>query len=333
MHGSLVSEERIRAAAEQLAGAPVRALVPATSGANSRIFRLETRDGVFALKSYPARANDKRNRADVEWRTLQFLTQRGVATVPKPLARDADGQFLLMEWIDGALLTAHQPADVEEAAAFIAKIFSLSSDPEAGQFPLASEACLSRHEIVRQLEERLAWLDADGAVGPFLADTFRPALSRATEQAGVATSDEALLPDPLRRLIPADFGFHNVVRQGDGRLRYIDFEYFGWDDPAKVTADFIVHPAMELSADDRRAFVAGIVPSVPADSGFVVRLRRDLPLYALRWALILFNPFRRDRADELPGEPQQRAALLASRTGKARTVLARASESVSALPF
>src|SRR5689334_18716478 len=101
MHGAAVSEERIRSVAEQLAGAPVRTLVPATRGANSRIFRLETPSGLFALKSYPLRANDTRNRADVEWRTLRFLTERGVTSVPRPLKRDADGQFLLMEWIEG----------------------------------------------------------------------------------------------------------------------------------------------------------------------------------------------------------------------------------------
>src|ERR1700736_3175043 len=110
MHGSVVSEDRIRSAAEQLAGAPVRALTPATSGANSRIFRLDTSDGVFALKSYPLRAGDTRNRADVEWRALQFLNLRGVASVPWPFARDAEGQFVLMEWIEGALLTSHTPA-------------------------------------------------------------------------------------------------------------------------------------------------------------------------------------------------------------------------------
>src|SRR5882724_12055728 len=109
MHGSVVSEDRIRSAAEQLAGAQVRTIEPATSGANSRIFRVATADGLFALKSYPSRQNDTRNRSDVEWRALQFLTARGVTSVPRPLARDAEGQFLLMEWIEGPLLTSHQP--------------------------------------------------------------------------------------------------------------------------------------------------------------------------------------------------------------------------------
>jgi hypothetical protein len=318
MHGSVASDDRIRSAAEQLAGAPVRALAPATSGANSRIFRLETSTGMFALKSYPVRASDKRNRADVEWRALQFLRTKGVTSVPQPVARDAEGQFLLMEWIDGPLLTSHTTEHVREAAAFIARIFALSSDAEATQFPLASEACLSTGEIVRQIEERLPLLETDGPLGRFLAETFRPALLRARTEPGSA---EGELAARLRRLIPADFGFHNVVREPGGRLRYIDFEYFGWDDPVKVTADFLLHPAMTLSAEESRGFAGAMAAALPDDEGFRDRLRRHLPLFALRWVLILFNPFRLDRSGELSRDPPARQALLADRMSKAEKLL------------
>ena len=320
MHGSVVDEDRIHSAAEQLAGAKVRAIEPATSGANSRIFRVATSDGLFALKSYPSRQNDKRNRADVEWRALQFLTARGVTSVPRPFARDAEGQFLLMEWIEGPLLTSHEPAHIGQAAAFIAQIFALSSESEAAQFPLASEACLSTARIVQQTEERLPLLNSDGPLGAFLATTFHPALQRAKRHAQSEQAEEEL-DARLRRLIPADFGFHNVVREPSGRLRYIDFEYFGWDDPVKVTADFLLHPAMTLSEEETRSFARAMGAALPQDIEFGARLKRHLPLFALRWVLILFNPFRCDRAAELPPEASARHALLSDRMGKAEKLL------------
>lgn len=320
MHGSVVNEERIRSAAEQLTGAPVRAVKAATSGANSRIFRVETPEGVFALKSYPVRAGDTRNRADVEWRTLQFLTKHGVTSVPRPFARDPGGQFLLMEWVEGPLLTSHRMEHVREAAAFIAQIFALSSDPEAKQFPLASEACLSTQEIVRQIEERLPALAGADALAAFLADTFHPALRRATGHAALEPGEAELAPG-LQRLIPADFGFHNVVREPSGRLRYIDFEYFGWDDPVKVTADFLLHPAMALSDQEGANFARAMRAALPGDSGFDARLVRRLPLFALRWVLILFNPFRRDRMAELSLDPSARQALLSDRIEKSARLL------------
>ena len=133
-----------------------------------------------------------------------------------------------------------------------------------------------------------------------------------------------MLKPSLRRLIPADFGFHNALREPGGALRYVDFDYFGWDDPVKLTADFLVHPAMRLDADDRRRFVSSMVAALPEDADFLPRLRRHLPLYALRWALILLNPFRTDRVATLPQDPTRLHELLTERVAKAPAMTERA---------
>jgi Ser/Thr protein kinase RdoA (MazF antagonist) len=320
MNDTLPIDNRVRDAANQLAGANVRLIRSANGGANSRIYRVETTAGTFALKSYPARSNDTRSRAEVEWRTLQFLTSRGVTTVPSPLARDPMGHFLLMEWIDGVAIKLHQPAEIAQAAEFIIKIFDLSSDPEVVDFPLASEACLSPGAIIRQIGDRIPLFAPESALDSFLSKSLLPAFSIAKGNVDSRQQDVELGRE-FQRLIPADFGFHNVVRQPDGRLRYVDFEYFGWDDPVKLTADFLLHPAMALSADDNRDFVSRITAALPADTDFTARLKRHLPLFALRWALILFNPFRRDRVAELPKDEEARKALLYDRLTKAKKLL------------
>ena len=56
---------------------------------------------------------------------------------------------------------------------------------------------------------------------------------------------EAELPVEQRTLSPSDFGFHNALRRPDGRVVFLDLEYFGWDDPAKMISDFLLHPALE----------------------------------------------------------------------------------------
>jgi hypothetical protein len=314
------TDARIRKAAEDLAGARVRSISPASSGANSNVYRVDSVAGVFALKCYPMRANDTRSRADIEWRALRFLASRGVTAVPSALARDAAGQFMLMEWIDGVAIKSHTAAEVTEAADFIVRIFELSSDPEAAQFPLASEACLSIESAVRQIEDRLALLAPQTALAQFLSASFVPAFTIAKDNAGAKLQHAVELEGGLRRLIPADFGFHNAVRQAD-RTRYVDFEYFGWDDPVKVTADFLLHPAMQLSADDNHNFLRAICAALPVDGDFRVRLGRLLPLFALRWILILFNPFRPDRVGEFPSDERARQSLLQDRLTKAEKLL------------
>ena len=78
----------IQKIAERLVGTAVQSVTPAKTGGNSQIFRVETPASCFALKAYPVHAGDTRNRADIEWRTLRFLTAHGITTVPLPVARD-----------------------------------------------------------------------------------------------------------------------------------------------------------------------------------------------------------------------------------------------------
>ena len=59
-----------------------------------------------------------------------------------------------------------------------------------------------------------------------------------------------------RTLSPSDFGFHNAIRRSDDVLIFIDFEYFGWDDPAKTISDFLLHPAMQLNEEHSQMFLS-----------------------------------------------------------------------------
>ena len=58
---------------------------------------------------------------------------------------------------------------------------------------------------------------------------------------------------------PSDFGFHNTILEDDGDLKFLDFEYFGRDDPAKLMADFIWHPGMNLNNSQKTQWLKGII--------------------------------------------------------------------------
>ena len=100
---------------------------------------------------------------------------------------------------------------------------------------------------------------------------------------------------PERTLSPSDFGFHNARRRGDSSLVFLDFEYFGWDDPVKLTADILMHPGMVLSAEEDAAFQAGLAEINREDETYGARLSALWPLFALRWCLILLNEFLPER--------------------------------------
>ena len=72
---------------------------------------------------------------------------------------------------------------------------------------------------------------------------------------------------------------------------FIDFEYFGWDDPAKFVSDFILHPSMNLNFRQKMYFVKNCYEFFSLDKSFNDRLRVSYFLYSICWCLILLNDF------------------------------------------
>jgi len=298
-------DPRVAAVVAALCPEPVARIARTGGGGNSRLYRVDAAGRSYALKSYPPKGDDPRDRLGVECRALGFMAAHGVACVPRLFASDAAQGFGLFEWIDGAVVTDPGVADIDQAVAFLAAIRTLGAVPGADRMPSASEACLSGAEIVRQITARSARLAAlapnEPALAGFLAERVAPLLvelaawTEAGYRAAGLAFDADLAPE-LRALIPADFGFHNALRQADGRLVFIDFEYFGWDDPVKLTADFLLHPAMALPEALKRRFGGAICDAfAPRDAAFPDRLRLLYPLFAMRWCLILLNEFLPDQ--------------------------------------
>lgn len=321
MNDNLILEPGLRARVERCLGETIQSVSPGCSGANSLVCRIETASGPLALKSYPVLSADDRPRAQTEWAALHFLRSQGLTAVPAPVAKDPLGNFLVMEWVDGAPVDRHSKDELIQAADFLTAVFALSDAAGAEGFPPASGACLSVAEIIRQIEDRISMLEPVDLITKFLEQQFFPALDAAKTQFRDALDHPEVLARSLRRLIPADFGFHNALRRSDGSLVFIDFDYFGWDDPVKLTADFILHPAMDLSKADTRTFAARMQAALPGDRDFAGRLRRRLPLYALRWSLIILNPFRLDRNFGPRVVSSAREGLLEARLRKAKSML------------
>lgn len=281
--------------AAKLLGAPVQNVMPAGGGGNSRIYRVESVRGTFALKQYPTIAQDMRDRLGTERKTLEFFARHHVKSVPQWI--DGSGSFGMMSWVEGTLATEPNESDITQALEFIATIKRLSANADARALPPASEACLSAVEIQRQLETRLVRLapgaNAEPRLAEFLEQHLKPALASRMAKPLKAYNKE--LPAMQRCLIPADFGFHNALRDPSGKLTFIDFEYFGWDDPVKLAADFLLHPATQLPPALARQLEDGLLEVFADQPAFAARLKALYPCFGLRWALILLNEFLPER--------------------------------------
>jgi hypothetical protein len=298
------SYDSLSATAEALSGRRVDSVVSAAAGGNSRIYRVRCGQQDFALKSYPPRASDPRERAATEFKALRFLERFCSGRAPRAYAVNAEDGYLLLEWIEGSRVTEAGAGEVDDSIAFLGALFDASARPEARDLPLASEACLSGEEIVRQLLDREAKLRAvaggEQALIAFLDSEFVPARERFVDEARAGYAKAKLdfsadLVTASRSLVPSDFGFHNAMRRADGGLIFIDHEYFGWDDPVKVTADFMLHPATRVAHDLARRFWQGVCNRRENDAAFLTRLKILYPLFSARWCLILLNEFLPER--------------------------------------
>src|SRR5215469_4116577 len=139
------------------------------AGRNSRIFRICRGGESFAVKHYPPRREDSRDRLRTEFEALALMRSHGIAVVPRPLASDAERNYALLSWVEGDAVDKADEPDIDAAADFLARLHQLGDCADAQQQPLGVEACLSGVEILAQLGRRLARLADVAEADPPLA--------------------------------------------------------------------------------------------------------------------------------------------------------------------
>ena len=323
------SDSTITEAAARLIGSPITSFSRIVRGGNNRLFRAETSDGArYAVKVYFSDRLDSRDRLGTEYSALTFLQNHSVEVVPRTIGMDRSRQLAVYEFIDGRPIPPNDvsDSDVKSVVKLLVTLKRLSMTDEVRALGLAdaSEACFSAAAIVAQIEARMARLEraVSEAEGPLSSEALEfvrravgPCLQRAGDRADAVlkhagSSFDIEIKDEQRTLSPSDYGFHNALRRPDGQLAFLDFEYFGWDDPAKTISDFLLHPAMTLSATHKRQFLESATAGLDSSSGrLVARILAVYPLWALKWCLILLNEFvpehRRRRQFAGPGDGGQ----------------------------
>jgi len=262
---------------------------------NSRIYQVVTESyQVYALKYYPDLLLDPRRRLQTEVQTCQLLEYYRLT--PKVIAYDAELNIAIYEWIEGDHLQSVENEHIDQALNFI----NILQDIESLEFSQpASEACTSAEQLFHQIEERHKKLDSieNNILQNFLNTVFKPLylnVKHWATQKWPANNFHEILTTAKQTLSPSDFGIHNSIMRSDGTLCFLDLEYFGWDDPVKLIADFIWHPAMTLNDDHKKRWVKNSFLIFKNTEEIKQRFHAAWPLYGMRWTMILLNEFRKD---------------------------------------
>lgn len=302
-------------------------------GRNNQVYRLDSDDGPLVLKCYFNDARDHRDRLGAEWSFIGHAWSRGIRSVPEPIAVDADARCALYGFVAGRKLTAAEltAAHVDAALDFVLAV----NEPPRPALAPASEACFSLAEHLATIERRVARLCALDDAAPHIAEARRlvarrlvPAWTEVKRQALAGAQAAGLVPDQIIAddeacLSPSDFGFHNALIDDRGRLTFLDFEYAGRDDPAKLVSDLFCQPEAPVPLALHAYVVDRLARGLGLDDAAIARCRLLLCAYRIKWACILLNDFlplgaaRRAFADQ--GAREQRCA---EQLAKAEALLA-----------
>jgi hypothetical protein len=343
--------DALRVAVSELLARNVVELTRIGGGRNSQVYKaVDATAQCVAVKVYFRHPADDRDRLATEFNSLTYLREHGIRVVPGPIAAEPKMSLAVYEFIEGEKI---EPAgalmpDLIAAIEFLGQLSELSRLPESRRLGPASEACFCPRSIVENIQRRVQRFSVSegedetvGALRAFLTDKFEPALERMTRWSrshleGAGASFDRDVDFSGRTLSPSDFGFHNAIRQRDGSIIFLDLEYFGWDDPAKMIADFLLHPAMSLSSEQKKKFTAGVLDHFSDYPGLLSRVEGVYPLFGLKWCLIFLNEFLPDpflRRQFAAATGVDRPALQRQQLEKARQMLLRVNNEYECFPY
>ena len=302
-------------------------------GRNNRVFRVETRKGECLLKLYFRDPSDSRDRLGHEYGFLEACRGVGIDALPNPLAKDSENGAALYEFIKGNRVETVGSTEILQAGRFIEKINQQRGNKAFRALPHAAEACFSLKEHVASVYrriDRLSQMESDSNLDRearlWVEKELIPAWKKIREQIVRQKDLEKKLDQAMRILSPSDFGFHNSLRKEDGSLVFLDFEYAGWDDPAKLVCDLANQPDRPLSLEEAEPFSSSLVEWLGAADFWRSRFRILAPLYQIKWACIVLNdflPFGRNRRKFQEVESSE-SARKCQQLKKAQSMLLRA---------
>ena len=271
---------------------------------NNRVFVVHVDGTRFVAKWYYRDSSDERDRLAAEYAFLEYAYHACPRAVPAPIARRTADGLALYEYIEGRKLASDEIGNqqVQAAVDFFHHLNAAEHRERAATLHRASEACFRIADQLALIEARVDRLGdlpevshVDAAAIEFvgrLRTTWREIKDRTLTGAAERGLDpHETLPADQRCISPSDFGFHNALCRPDGSLCFLDFEYAGWDDPAKMAGDFFVQPALPVADKYRDEFVQQAMAFSRHAVTLEARCRLLEPVFRFKWCCIMLNHF------------------------------------------
>lgn len=254
-------------------------------GANNQVHLVEG-NPPYIIKKYFYHKEDKRDRLNHEYSFLEYAWEKGIRCIPEPIAKEKKKRLGVYSYIKGRAPTPNDiNADaVEQALTFFTK---LNQEREHAELPLASEACFSSLEYIERVENKLkSFLPLEKEIESFFIEELLPKWEQIKN-----SIEQFIVPTSERCISPSDFGFHNAIVDENKKFYFIDFEYAGWDDPAKTICDFFLQPRIPVPFEHHLTFSKKVIACTSDPKNCLKRSEIIFPLCKIRWCLIMLGIF------------------------------------------
>lgn len=288
-------------------GASVDSLERLRGGINNRVFRCGDGNQHWVIKGYAPAQPGQRDRMQAEVDFLRFAAQAAPGFTPALIEADPERRCVVLEHLEGEVFPEGVPPSEREVGEAVEFFRQLNAEPRLAQESIqldAAEGFLSLREHLGNVRQRLQGMGCDhleAALRP-QAETMLQQLHTVlahTEESTHRLIDQGMVPDAIapeaRCVSPSDFGFHNAIRTAAG-IRFIDFEFAGWDDPAKATLDFNLQPRVPVAKVGSPLLAAWPLEQRQA---ILSRCQPLRPILRLKWLCILLAVLQPARLEQM----------------------------------
>jgi len=295
-----------------------------SGGSNNALYRVDDGERSYACKLCVA---DGRRRAAREYGALRLLHAAGLDIAPQPVGLDESCAVVpfpavIYRWLTGE--PTGQPLTAQQLAALVATYQCAHAlrQRDHPRFHMP-EAWFHWFDLAPYLAELHDFLDE---YGPWLETTrpdgweLRDRLGHLVEECAEVFASTGV--DPGRGRFPlclcrVDANLANAIWDRDGRLRWVDWEYSGWGDPALDLAELRWHAALAGLDDAQHTWLRDTYRRPDDDPGFDERiavwdrlLATHWPFLALRWLWSEHNGPDRVRLTRMSVDPAKMRARL-----------------------
>ena len=270
-------------------------------GGNNCVYKIDIGNEVILGKIYHRDNHDSRDRFGQEVAFVKYLESIQIKESPLLIAQDRSAGAVCFGWIEGTDFDSVRPLTNnywKQCFSFLKNIQGRKNTIEAKNLPDGSEAAFSFRAHFALLQNRRDYWHGHNDTIP---EEIRSFLMTELDEEYKSLAKEIIShPDFNKELeadekiiSPSDYGLHNAKLGQDGQLAFFDFEYAGWDDPAKTIADFFAQPRFPVPSEELETLLSTF--SEIFSSSVMERLLSRLPLInriiRLKWCYILLNDF------------------------------------------